>query len=1261
MGLTTRVNKGKGKYEPVMYEIKGGKMKKLLSTILMVVLLTGNISISAFAAQPIPADTVSEELSENESGADGIDGSYDGTSATEEGSAEETSDAGIDQGSTEEWEEESAEDGEQEEASDNVTDEEQAEDMSSEEALTESEAGDSAASEEAGSEAVNSVLPEGFEGMVDEGPVCAEYDGYADDDPELLGAAGEVLVDITGTYYTVSASTVLDRLNRIRKEAYDLGYVDRYVPLKWSSAIEASARIRAMEAGITVDHTTLGRHDPLSYLFASGQFWSANENLAWNNDHNANGIMVGINQFYEEKSDYAARRKDGKVHGITGHYENIIDPDMTHVGIAGCQMNCTPHGWFTVAMQMGSAGDEYVDETKDNSSGRTTQTLRASAGNIGSLSISGPTVISAGGEARYQLGGKLKVRTYDGNVCPEFAIPGDDDRGVVWVSSDPDIATVENGLVRAVSGGDVTLTATIGSLKAEKKVAVAKPTTGFTIRSGADGPDVTGKVIEASVGDVLSYICVIEPDDAYDKTVKWSSSNTAIATVSSTGISSATIRCTGCGEAEITCINENAEEPIIRSFTVRGSISASAVSLNTDKITLYEGERYRLTARILPEGTEGSITFASDRPEVAKVSADGEVTAVSPGEAGIIVSSGSLKEAVCSVTVLGLSEAEADTPCSGEDSDCVWVASESIIMNNTYTGKAVTQPGIRVYCGSHRLEEGRDYTLSYRNNIKAADAGDRNAPQVTVILKGHYQGRKTYCYNILPVDIGDVCITEKQPFVVTATGKDVKPVPELWIGSKKLANKTDFNCEYPDEEYRSTEGEHTIKVHGHGNFTGDRVVRFRIADKKHDLSKASVTAAPSDPTAKKIYYKGEVTADDISLTVKFGSEILPASYYSITDLPKQVGKGSIRIEATPEGNAASYYGSKTVKVTTYADRSIKDAVFEGFCDSMEYDRVLIDRQGSMIQSAYLKYGDEILTEGTDYRVTYSSNKKVGRARVTYTGLGRYSGKIVKSYKITPYSGAIDVVPQRDMVFVKGGVKPVVTVTDNGRSVLKEKTDYTVSIRNKSNLKPGVMSFKIVGKGNYKGYASDYYDVNISNGDLSGASLAVSDRKYVSKGTGWKSSVKITDSNGKTLTAGRDYEKNVLYSYPGMADKKVPAAGTAVYVTAVGKGYYEGSSITRSYRIVEKDISSLVFVADDMTYSGSSIEPAAGRDIHAYASKKDAKAGMNELKNIYEIVGSSSNIASGTGRITVRGTGRYGGTRVLKFRILKQTYRMGKSS
>ena len=52
-------------------------------------------------------------------------------------------------------------------------------------------------------------------------------------------------------------------------------------------------------------------------------------------------------------------------------------------------------------------------------------------------------------------------------------------------------------------------------------------------------------------------------------------------------------------------------------------------------------------------------------------------------------------------------------------------------------------------------------------------------------------------------------------------------------------------------------------------------------------------------------------------------------------------------------------------------------------------------------SLSVKVGSKTLTEGVDYTVSYKNNKAVGKASVTIKGKGKYSGKVIKTFKICP--------------------------------------------------------------------------------------------------------------------------------------------------------------------------------------------------------------------------------------------------------------------
>lgn len=162
-------------------------------------------------------------------------------------------------------------------------------------------------------------------------------------------SSGTTLVGIEGTFLTPDKQAILDRINAIRKEAADEGLVTSYVPIKWSTALEKTAFVRAAEASITIEHTRLSSKDIWS-AWPTGNF-SLSENLAWN----YNGFMKAIQQWYDEKADYVKSRSGVSVTGQTGHYKSLIDPKLTYMGLAAFENPATQNGWITVAQSLGTA------------------------------------------------------------------------------------------------------------------------------------------------------------------------------------------------------------------------------------------------------------------------------------------------------------------------------------------------------------------------------------------------------------------------------------------------------------------------------------------------------------------------------------------------------------------------------------------------------------------------------------------------------------------------------------------------------------------------------------------------------------------------------------------------------------------------------------------------------------------------------------------------------------------------------------------
>lgn len=147
-------------------------------------------------------------------------------------------------------------------------------------------------------------------------------------------------------------------------------------------------------------------------------------------------------------------------------------------------------------------------------------------------------------------------------------------------------------------------------------------------------------------GKTLTLTVAVSPDNATDKTVTWTSSNTTVATVDNNGkvtakvAGTATITATA-GGYSATCVVTVEEEVI--------AVSGITISQETAALTI--GETLALTAVVSPaNATDKTVTWSSSNTAVAVVDDNGVVTAVAAGTATISARI-SGKRATCKVTV----------------------------------------------------------------------------------------------------------------------------------------------------------------------------------------------------------------------------------------------------------------------------------------------------------------------------------------------------------------------------------------------------------------------------------------------------------------------------------------------------------------------------------------------------------------------------------------------------------------------------------
>ena len=160
---------------------------------------------------------------------------------------------------------------------------------------------------------------------------------------------------------------------------------------------------------------------------------------------------------------------------------------------------------------------------------------------------------------------------------------------------------------------------------------------------------------QVEVNDTLHLTATVLPVDAFNPTVKWTSSNAAIATVTLGGSTGDFCIVTAKTPGEVTIIVTTVEGGFTAAFSLTVNQSVSGISLNKTTLSLVEGTSDTLIPTISPSNASNKdITWTSSDNTVASVDSDGKVTALKASTTPIIITAttqdGS-KSATCSVTV----------------------------------------------------------------------------------------------------------------------------------------------------------------------------------------------------------------------------------------------------------------------------------------------------------------------------------------------------------------------------------------------------------------------------------------------------------------------------------------------------------------------------------------------------------------------------------------------------------------------------------
>ncbi|MDO4197131.1 MAG: Ig-like domain-containing protein, partial [Prevotellaceae bacterium] len=298
--------------------------------------------------------------------------------------------------------------------------------------------------------------------------------------------------------------------------------------------------------------------------------------------------------------------------------------------------------------------------------------------------------------------------------------------------------------------------------------------------------------LQLKVGETYTLTATILPEDVSNKTVSWSSSNTSVVTVSSSGLVTAKSN----GNATITAKTSDGTnlsatcEVIVRTL-------ATSIVLSETNVKISCGETLQLTATVSPATASNSaIAWTSSNTAIASVDESGLITAVGEGSATITAktSDGSNLEASCAVLVTPMARYYGDVNHDGKIT-----TADITILVDIVLGKREAEV---IPSESANMHNGHEYVdLGLPSGLKWATCNiGASAPEEygDYFAWGEIETRDRYSQ-------------ETYSFYDTATGSyenlgdisgsEYDVAHEIWKGSWRMPTQSEFkelkdNCEW---------------------------------------------------------------------------------------------------------------------------------------------------------------------------------------------------------------------------------------------------------------------------------------------------------------------------------------------------------------------------------------------------------------------------------------------------------------------------------
>lgn len=365
---------------------------------------------------------------------------------------------------------------------------------------------------------------------------------------------------------------------------------------------------------------------------------------------------------------------------------------------------------------------------------------------------------------------------------------------------------------------------------------------------------------------------------------------------------------------------------------------------------------------------------------------------------------------------------------------------EKIAMQE-YTGAEI-KPELIVTDGSKRLEQGKDYTVKYTNNIEVGTA------TIELVFQGNYTGIITETFKIQPRNLSHVEFSTIEPQYYT--GDEITPEIVLSHDKTTLVQDTDYQVVYQENV---AIGKGRVLFYGKGNYCGSQEIEFDIVPRPVAMTQISCNVS--------YVYDGEAHEPKPEITLN-GRTLVEHVDYELTYFDNvNAGKGVVTV--TGLGNFCSEskvtFTIQPKIITEWQVDEIPSQVYTG--NPITTEVVAWDGEKEMLQ-------------GRDYTVEFADNIAVGTATLYITARGNYQGETQRTFQITPKDIKwVQIGKIEPLTYTGKQQKPQLLVTDQD-TTLVEGEDYTVTYG--ANVETGTGEATIYGMGNYEGSQSCQFEI-----------------------------------------------------------------------------------------------------------------------------------------------------------------------------------------